>query len=70
MYVFTPEELLTQALAFASQYDEITDKKKNIIIQAKKSHFFNENTPLCKKTSNSLFDVTMGSFDETPEHVK
>ena len=57
------EDLLTQVLAFALQYDEITDKEKTIIIQANKSLLFNENTPWCKKTSNSLFDATMGSFD-------
>ena len=38
-------------------------RKKHIIIQAKKSLLFNRNSTWCKKTSNSLFDVTMGSYD-------
>ena len=41
------------------------------ITLAKKSLLFNENTPWCKKTSNSLFGVSMGSYDgaETCELV-
>ena len=65
------EDLLTRALTFASQYDTITDEEKNIIIQTKKSLLFNQNTTCCKRLSNSLFDVTMCSFDvaETCELV-
>ena len=65
------EDLLTQALVFASQYDNITDEEKNIIIKAKKSILFNGNTAWCKRETKSLFDVTMGSFDgaETCELV-
>ena len=62
-YPSISEELLNQALRFASQYDEISDQEKAIVTQAKKSLLFSENTPRYKKTSNSLFDVTMGSFD-------
>lgn len=70
-YPSISEELLKQALTFATQYDEITENEKHIIIQAKKSLLFNGNSTWCKKTSNSLFDVTMGSFDgaETCELV-
>ena len=62
---------ITQALAFAAQYDNITDEKKNIIIKAKESLLFNGNTAWCKRETKSLFDVTMGSFDgaETCELV-
>ena len=42
-YPSISEELLKQALTFASQYDEITKNEKHIIIQAKKSLFFNGN---------------------------
>ena len=65
------EDLLTEALEFGSQYDHITDEEKSIIIKAKKSLLFYGNTTWCKKKSNSLFDVTMGSFDgaETCELV-
>ena len=62
-YPSISEELLIEALTWASNYDEITDKEKEIIIQAKKSLLFNGNETWCKKSSNSLFDVTMGSFD-------
>ena len=62
-YPSISEELLFEALTWASNYDEITDKEKEIIIQAKKSLLFNGNETWCKKSSNSLFDVTMGSFD-------
>ena len=60
-----------QALTFASQHDEITEEEKMTITLAKKSLLFNENTPWCKKTSNSLFGVSMGSYDgaETCELV-
>ena len=70
-YPSISEDLLTQALVFASQYDNITDEEKNIIIKAKKSILFNGNTAWCKRETKSLFDVTMGSFDgaETCELV-
>ena len=70
-YPSISEELLKQALTFATQYDEITENEKHVIIQAKKSLLFNGNSTWCKKISNSLFDVTMGSFDgaETSELV-
>ena len=56
----------------ASQYDEITENEKAIIMKAKQSLLFYRNTTWRKKTSaDSLFDVTMGSFDgaETCELV-
>ena len=54
---------LTQALAFAAQYDNITDEEKNIIIKAKESLLFNGNKHDAKREKKSLFDVTMGCFD-------
>ena len=70
-YPSISEELLNEALTFASQYDTITDNEKKIIMQAKRSLLFSRNTTWCKKTTKSLFDVTMGSFDgaETCELV-
>lgn len=72
-YPSISEELLSKALSFAEQHDQITDDEKHIIFQTKKSLLFNEDTAWCKKDSdtNSLFDVTMGSFDgaETCELV-
>ena len=70
-YPSISEELLCEALSFASNYVPITDNEKSIIIQAKSSVLFSQNKTWCKKTSSSLFDVTMGSFDgaETCELV-
>ena len=71
-YPSISEELLKESLAFASQYDEITENEKAIIMKAKQSLLFNRNTTWQKQTSaDSLFDVTMGSFDgaETCELV-
>ena len=70
-YPSISEDLLRKALDFASQYDTITEQEKDIIINAKQSLVFHNNTPWCKKDSNSLFDVTMGSHDgaETCELV-
>ena len=70
-YPSISEELLCEALSFASNYVPITDNEKNIIIQAKSSVLFSQNNTWCKETSSSLFDVTMGSFDgaETCELV-
>ncbi len=70
-YPSISEELLNEALIFASQYDEITENEKAIIMKAKQSLLFNRSTTWRKRTSDSLFDVTMGSFDgaETCELV-
>ena len=66
-YPSISEELLNEALSF----DDITENEKAIIMKAKQSLLFNKSTTWRKKTSNSLFDVTMGSFDgaETCELV-
>ena len=61
-YPSITEELFTKAIEFATAYDTISAQEKHIIIQAKKSMLYNNDTPWCKKT-NPNFDVTMGSFD-------
>ena len=70
-YPSMSEELLCEALTFAANYVTIRDNEKNIIVQAKSSVLFSQNKTWCKKTSKSLFDVTMGRFDvaETCELV-
>ena len=62
-YPSITDDLLTKALIFATEFDEITDQEKHIIIQAKNSLLFNENQAWCKRDNKSNFDVTMGSFD-------
>ena len=70
-YPSITENLLIEALNFASKYDNITDEEKALIIQAKQSLLFNDNEAWCKKSSKTQFDVTMGSYDgaETCELV-
>ena len=56
-------DLLGEALQFASNYVNITDVERHIILHAKKSLLYNMGEPWGKKTTSDLFDVTMGSFD-------
>ena len=71
-YPSISEDLLNDALAFASLFDNITEDEKHIIIQAKKSLLFHDKEAWCKKSTDSQFDVTMGSYDgaETCELVR
>ena len=46
-----------------SNYDDITDDERNIILHAKKSCLYNSREHWSKKISFNLFDVTMGSYD-------
>ena len=64
-------DLLNAALDFASNYDNITDDERNIILHAKKSWLFNGKEHWSKKESTNLFEVNMGSYDgaETCELV-
>ena len=62
MYKSISQDLLNKALDFASIYDKITAKERNIIIQAKNSLLTNKQQQWQKKSS-STFDVTMGSFE-------
>ena len=57
-------DLLNAALDFASNYDNITDDERNIILHAKKSCLFNDKERWGKKESTNLFDVTMGSYGQ------
>ena len=56
-------DLLTAALNFVSNYDKITDEKRQIIIHAKKSYLYHLNEHWGKKDPANHFDVTMGSYD-------
>ena len=65
------EKLLSKALDFASKYRPISRPERDIILHAKRSLLFSNDSKWEKKSSNNLFDVTMGSFDgaETCELV-
>ena len=70
-YPSISEALLNRALDFASQHVNISATDCQIIINAKHSLLFSNGQPWTKRNSNSLFDVTMGSYDgaETCELV-
>ena len=61
-YPSITESLLDRALDFAEEYCAISPADRNIIKQAKKSILFSDDSCWVKKT-NSLFDITMGSYD-------
>ena len=65
------EKLLSKALDFASKYRPISRRERDIILHAKRSLLFSSDSTWEKKSSNNLFDITMGSFDgaETCELV-
>ena len=56
-------DLLGEALQFASNYVNITDQEKHIILHANNSFQYSMGEPRGKKASSEFFDVTMGSFD-------
>ena len=63
-YPSISEKLLNEALAWASDLTTITENDISIIKHARKSLLFGKGKLWTKKDgSNSLFDVTMGSFD-------
>ncbi len=57
-YPSISENLLDQALSWASNLAIITKDEISIIKHARKSVLFNDGKPWTKKDSNSLFDVT------------
>ena len=57
------EKLLSKALDFASEYRPISRHERDIILHAKCSLLFSNDSSWDKKSSNNLFNVTMGSFD-------
>ena len=59
-YPSISENLLNQALHWASDLADISDEDISII----KSLLFNHGKPWIKNNNSNLFDVTMGSYDE------
>ena len=62
-YPSISEELLIKALNYASQFTTVTQEDREIIIHAKRSLLYHQNSPWTKRDSDSMFDVTMGSYD-------
>ena len=61
-YPSIKECVLKNAINFAEQHTEISEKDKAIIFHARKSLLFNDQHVSIKKKGR-LFDVTMGTFD-------
>ena len=62
-YPSITEELLDQAISWAKSFSDIPDEHVTIIKHARKSLLFSDDQPWVKRTNESMFDVTMGSFD-------
>ena len=62
-YPSISEDLPLKALDYASKFSTITQQHRHIIIHAKKSLLYHQNSPWTKKSTNGMFDVTMGSYD-------
>ena len=62
-YPSISENLLDQALSWASDLADISDENISIIKHARKSLLFNHGKPRIKNNNSNLFDVTMGSYD-------
>ena len=70
-YPSVTEKLLNKALDFASEFDPITANQRDIILHAKRSFLYSEESAWGKTETQDLFDVIMGSWDgaETYELV-
>ena len=55
-------QLLTDSINFAAQHTDISDETIEIIMHARKSLLFDRNSTWIKN-NETLFDVTMGSYD-------
>ena len=62
-YQSISEELLNRSNSFARSITTISDSVINIIHPSRKSLLFERTSACVKKGNNSLFDVTMGSYD-------
>ena len=62
-YPSISENLLNKSIAYAKSFTKIEDNAINAIKLARKSLLFNKDGTWIKKGDDTLFDVTMGSFD-------
>ena len=63
-YPSISEQLFDPSISWARQFIDITEKDINIIKHARKSLLFHKNQSWSKRNTDSVFDVTMGSFDD------
>jgi len=57
------ETPLERALDSAANYATISDNDRHIILQAKQSLLFNKGNLWQKRNIDTLFDITMGSYE-------
>ena len=62
-YPSISEELLNRSISFARSITTISNSVINIIHHSRKSLLFDKTSVRVKKGNDSLFDVTMGSYD-------
>ena len=62
-YPSISQDLLEKGIQWDKTITSITDEQETIIHHARKSLLFHDGTPWVKKNNDSMFDVTMGSFD-------
>ena len=62
-YPSITKSTLENALDFAKQHVEITDKDMRTILHCRKSLLFYNGEAWKKKETEQCFDVTMGSYD-------
>ena len=62
-YPSVTEKVLNKSLDFASEFDPITTDERDIILHAKRSFLYSEESAWGKRETQNLFDVTMGSWD-------
>ena len=62
-YPSISKELLLQALEFGRNYSDITENDTAVIMNARKSLLFYNESFWVKKQGTELFDVAMGSYD-------
>lgn len=62
-YPSITQKTLEDAFRFAELYTTVDQKDRTLLMHVRQSLLFSENVPWKKRTGNSLFDVTMGSFD-------
>ena len=62
-YPSITKRLLLKAIEHAKLYTSITQQELDIILHVRKSLLFSKNKPWEKTINESLFDITMGSYD-------
>jgi predicted membrane-bound spermidine synthase len=62
-YPSITQDLLEKVIRWAKTMTTITDEQESIIYHARNSLLLHNNTPWVKTNNDTMFDVTMGSFD-------